>query len=304
MSARLSAIVVLAATFSAASAHAQSPSTSQRALTLGYEADGLFARGRWSEAYERFAEADQLAHSPVFVLYMARCRKNAGRLVEARSLYERAAHETLAPDAPKPFREATTDAAAERDEVARRIPTVRLVVTGAQGAVTVTIDGEVVSARTDVIELDPGTHEVKASSADLGVHKTVTVAEGARAVPVELVLSRAPGAKEPPPETQSGSLAPALVALSLGVVGVGVGAVAGALAAGKTNDVKPSYIDGHCRVQDGDELDAARTLATVSTIGFIAGGAALALGGVLLIVRPGGGPSGPATAWIGVRGAF
>jgi hypothetical protein len=70
--------------------------TNQRALKLAYEADDLYARGQWAGAYDRFAEADGLAHSPVFVLYMARCRKNAARLIEAEAIFTRLSRETLA----------------------------------------------------------------------------------------------------------------------------------------------------------------------------------------------------------------
>src|SRR5262249_45683700 len=153
-------------------AAAQGSNPSQRAVTLGYEADGLYAKSRWNEAYERFAQADQLAHSPVFVLYMARCRKNAGRLLEARSLYERTARETVSPDAPKPFREAVSDAATEREEVSRRIPSVRLTVTGASGPATLSVDGNAVPAGSTSLELDPGDHEVKATAGERTVKKS------------------------------------------------------------------------------------------------------------------------------------
>ena len=59
-----------------------------RALELGKSAIEVYNEGRWVDAYDRFAKADKLVHSPVFVLYMARCRRQLGNLVQAQTLYQ------------------------------------------------------------------------------------------------------------------------------------------------------------------------------------------------------------------------
>lgn len=303
-----------------ASVHAQ-PNASKRALELGYEADGLFARGKWDEAFDRFEKADALAHSPVFVLYMARCRRNAGRLLEAATLYARVAAERVAPDAPKPFRAAVTDATTELAELEARTPTVRVEVRGrAAEGVDVRVDGRPIQVGKKVA-LDPGTHAFVASASGApAIERSVTLAEGSKETLVELDFTKAGGANGtsgangagtgPATATPNrGSVAPAVVALSFGVVGVGLGAVTGAMAAGGASDVKDGCVDDHCLRSDADALDRARTLATVSTIGFVAGGVCLAAAGVLFVLRPGGGSQASASARVGpgfvaVGGAF
>lgn len=292
-------------------------SDAQRALKLAYEGDSLYAKGDWTTAYDRFAAADTAAHSPVFVLYMARCRKNAGKLREARALYDRVAHEDLSTSAPKPFREAVSDATRERDDVARRIPLVAITITGAPAgaAPLVKIDRGDVPSLAAPIPLDPGAHVIEATSGSASARKEVRLEDGGGMTKVELAL--ASGATKPVPSTpiepKRGSLAPGVVALVIGVAGVGVGAGTGLVASSKASDVKSRCVDGHCLKSDASELDQSRTFATVSTIGFVAGGVAVAAAAVLFAVRPGGSsasaPSsalrvaiGPAS--VDVRGTF
>jgi hypothetical protein len=271
----------------ATNAEAQS-NDAQRALKIAYEGDSLYAKGQWDDAYNKFSLADTAAHSPVFVLYMARCRKNAGKLREARALYDRTARESLASNAPKPFRDAVSDAKTERDQVDQRIPSVLVVVTGAR-ATTVRVDHVDVADPNQPIQLDPGAHVIEAANGAANARKEVRLEDGAGTVRVELSLLNSPAA--PVASSQSparGSLAPAVVALSVGVVGLGVGAVTGLIAAGKASDVKAHCVDGHCLTSDADALSSSRTFATVSTVGFIAGGAAIAAAAILFAVRPGG----------------
>jgi hypothetical protein len=281
----------------------------KQALELGYEGDRLYAQGSWAEAYQRFADADALAHSPVFVLYMARCRKNAGRLLEARALYDRVMTEPVPTSAPQPFREAREDARAERGELDRRIVSVRVRVRGADGApAALTIDGKPLGAGEGATPLDPGAHALVARSGGRVARRTVNLAEGSGTTLVELDLA-AGGAPAPVADHEPGSLTPAWVALGVGLVGLVAGSVTGGIAAVKAGDVKEGCQGNHCRQQDAGDLDTAQTLATASTIAFAVGGVGLAAAGVLFVVRPGGGapaaPSAtPSQAWVGVSGAF
>jgi hypothetical protein len=241
---------------------------SEHAVKLGYEGDELYARSRWTEAYERFAAADALRHSPVFVLYMARCRKNAGHFAEARVLYARVVGERFGPDAPKPFQTAVSEAADEQRELVQRTPAVLLVVTGASGAI-VRVDGRGVADYRGPIPLDPGPHGIEASSGARSVRRDVDLHEGAGTVRVELSMA------EPSPAAPR-SAGPAVAALSLGVVGLGVGATTGLMAISEAGGFRQACVGGHCPVADASRLDSARTLATISTVGFVVAGAGLA----------------------------
>jgi len=263
------AIVALA--LIAAPAFAQ---PTQDALRLGYEGDDLYARGNWALAYDKFSAANERVHSPVFVLYMARCRKNAGRLLEARTIYERVARETLAPSAPAQFRDAISHGQGELAEISARIPSLRVSFVGATH-VDLRIDGADAPTFT---ELDPGVHEVAAAANGTTVKREVVLREGSATVDIEIAFPVHH-------EDRGGSFAPSIVALSLGVAGVGLGAVTGSIALSKANALKDRCPDNHCMRSDASEIDTAKTLGTISTIGFIAGGVALAAGVVLFAVR-------------------
>jgi len=292
--------VLLAAALSVAGlpTNAEAEPSAQQALDLAYEADDLFAKGKWDEAYSRFQRADALAHSPVFVLFMARSKKNAGKLLEASALYERVATEKLAFDAPKPFRAASSDAASELAELRGRIPHVRVVVVGAPpGSLDVRVDDEPIEIDKR-IALDPGEHVFSAKAMQLEKRERVVLAAGAQEVRVELsfVEPRATEAKSP----KRGSLAPGIAFVSLAAAGLELGAIMGGLATKTSNDVKAGCIDDHCLKSDAADLDRARLFANVSTGAFVAGGAFMVTGIVLFVVRPGG-ESAP-TVGVGPRG--
>jgi hypothetical protein len=279
--------------------HAQPTANTNEALQRAYEADKLFASGKWSEAHEGFAAAEAIAHSPVFVLYMGHCRRNQGKLIEAQGLYLRVSNEKLAEDAPKPFHDAATDARRELQALRSRIPSMKVV--GVAKGATLTIDGKPANVG-EVTSLDPGPHRVEATHAGKTVRRNVTLSEGA-AEPMVVELSsdsvpEAPGQ----PEEQKGPLAPGIALLTIGGVGVVLGIVTGAIAASMASDIKPNCIDGHCLAEDADKLDTTNILATTSTVGFAVGGAAAVAGIVLIVVRPGGG--GDSSAMIGLYGAF
>jgi hypothetical protein len=79
------------------------------------------------------------------------------------------------------------------------------------------------------------------------------------------------------------------VALGVGVVGLGVGAVTGIMAMSKnkqSTDACPN--DGACGSKDAlDANKSAKDLGTISTIGFIAGGVCAATGLVLVLTGSG-----------------
>jgi hypothetical protein len=284
----------LALAMSPAMAGAQPTATTKEALRRAYEADQLFGAGKWQEAYDGFAAAEAMAHSPVFVLFMGHCRRNQGRLREAYGLYERVAGEKLGAEAPQPFRDAIADAQREIEALRARMPSLRVLVTGAT-EVTLTIDGTEATPG-EVTLLDPGSHALEASSGGKTVKQKVSLGEGAATADVTLAF---PAAAEPASE---GSLVPGIVVTSFGALGLVLGAVAGGIAASMAGDLKDRCVDGHCPVEDEDELATAQALAIASTVGFVAGGVLVVTGGVLLFVRPGGGDGASAT--LGLHGTF
>jgi hypothetical protein len=233
---------------------------------------------------------------------MARCRRNAGKLLQARALYQKVANESVSADAPEPLRKAPVEASAELDELERKIPSIVVVVTGAQRErARIQVDRAAVprALLTRPIKLDPGEHRIQAQvGSEAPVTKQVSL--GAGEEPLRVVLELGAGQKQPATQTAAsesrGSVLPGAITLGIGIAGLGVGAGTGAIAAAKTSDIKERCVGVHCAPEDADEADRAKTLATVSTLSF-AVGAAFTIGGVvLLITRPGASTQAAVTA--------
>jgi hypothetical protein len=241
----------------------------KRAVRLGHEALALYEASRWDDAYQRFHAAQELVHSPVFLLYMARCRRNSGKFIDAADRFERVARERVADDAPPAWHGAVADAAAELIALRRSIPRVVVVVRGRPDS-RLTLDGRELPAASlgKELPLDPGRHAIVARDASgRRVVRTFEVAGGQATTTVDVSFQAAAPAR---PE----AVAPAgdasfwrgagLVFLGVGVAGLGAGAGAAIVAAGR----------------DGSARDDWRAGATVG----LAAGAAVAGTGVLLLL--------------------
>jgi hypothetical protein len=175
------------------------------------------------------------------------------------------------------------------------------------------------------VALNPGTREIVARNVDgASARATVELSEkDAIEVTLTLPAPAAVTARESPRsgaswegEASSSERTPVANVLVLGGFGVAVagavlGSVTGALAFSKAGDVKPQCDNGICDPAAESDLEGARTMATVSTVGFaVAGAGALAgIAGLLLprtAKEPGAGQTslwfGPAGG--GIRGTF
>ncbi len=90
------------------------------------------------------------------------------------------------------------------------------------------------------------------------------------------------------PDDGSGMLVGAIVAGSVGLIGIGVGSAFGVLAMGKNDESLENCPDDPnlCTAEGVDARSSALTMAHVSTAGFVAGGVGLALGVVLFLLVP------------------
>ncbi len=266
------------------------------ARALGEEALKLFEQARWQAAYDKFAAAHEHLRAPTLVLFMARCKRNLGDLVAARGLYEGVLRKPLPAKASEPFVKAKAKARTELDQLKPRIPAIRISLSGAEPKRTsVKIDG-IALPSVDVgqaVAVNPGKHTITATAAGFqAASKTVDLPESATVTEVSLKLL-AEGAQpiDPPEPNQhvDGPLWPAILTLGVGTAGLALGAITGAMASSRADDIKSRCVDNHCPAEDADLGDEAQTLATLSTTGFVVGGVAAAAGIVLAITRPGGG---------------
>lgn len=162
-------------------------------------------------------------------------------------------------------------------------------------------DGNDVTASIGIgLPIDAGVHKIEVSAPGF-ITKTidVTIPAAPGNTPVELpVLEADPndtsgaggstssgtgggGAKG----GMSGVMVGGLIVGGVGAAGLIVGAITGGLAIGAKGDVETECPNQVCSTDAGkDALSSAQTLATVSTVGFIAGGVLLAGGAVMVII--------------------
>jgi hypothetical protein len=91
------------------------------AVEVGQRGLEAFRVGAWQAAYQAFHEAEATAHSPVFLLYMARVRQRQGATAEALDLYTRVAAEPATNSIPDSWRAAIDQATLEAAELRVRI---------------------------------------------------------------------------------------------------------------------------------------------------------------------------------------
>jgi hypothetical protein len=219
------------------------------------------------------------------------------------------------------------DCAQHVDEVNRAIPSVVVEATDGDGndlgAVKVAVDGAPLLERLDgrPVEVDPGEHKFTFAYAGRApIEKSFLIREGekgrherivfaaskpiAAAAPASAAAPAPAPASAPPPTVRApppspppvASASPAstqrIVSFALagaGVVGIGVGSAFGLMASSSYNQARTDCGTGCSATSKArSEKSTADGDATVSTVSFIAGGAALAAGVVLFFTAPNG----------------
>jgi hypothetical protein len=271
------------------------------ARALGVEGVRLAESGNCAEAVDKLQRAEKLHHAPTTLEKLGECQIQLGKLVDGTENLQRVVREALPPSAPAPFTQAQERARTVLAEAKPRIARLKVAVAApAEAKLTVKIDDTELPLvnLNNVRPIDPGEHTVEATAPGyLRATAKVRLAEGG-ADSVALTLEPDPNApKAPPPgaapstpgavETpppQGGSRVVAYVALGVGAVGLGVGAVTGILAMGAKSDLDSSCQNKVCPADQQSKIDSAKTEGTISTFGFIVGGAGLAVGAVLLLM--------------------
>ena len=294
--------VALALVFATTTARAQTcaertPPTAidrETARALMAEARELREQGNNAAAVEKFKAADSLMKVPTTGLETARTYVALGKLVEARDTLANVARIPSCPGDPPPFADAQAAARKLDEDLAPRVPAIRITVKGAPpGAATqVKVDDTPVpeAALSAPRRINPGRHVVVARAGNAEGTQTVDVAEReVRDVAVEMQMG---GTVTPPPgdgTTKSGFISKPVAYVLLGVGGVGilVGTITGVMAIGAKSDAKKGCsIDNKCPPATYADLDRASSMATVSTIGFVIGVVGVGVGVVGLLTQP------------------
>jgi len=299
-----------------------------RARVLAQEAGDLLDDKKWEPALEKAQQAEALYHAPIHTSMIAQALEGMNRYAEAVAVYEKLVAEPLPSSAPAPFREAQVEAKQRLNALLARVPSMMVRVHGIpKEKATATIDGQPFDLEAGIaVRLDPGDHEVKVTAeGEKPFVKTVTLPDRGGVTLVEARLGKDAPEQQPDPTfipskadepSQGPSRAPAIIAFSIGAIGIGVGAVTGVMFLGRLGDLKDRCPDDQCALEDQEEIDSTGLLGNISTIGFGVGAAGVVAGVVLLAVggskpRATTGKSAAAKVepWLGlgsagVRGAF
>ncbi len=289
---------------------AEAEDDTARAETLFQEGRKLVDEKRYGEACPKFAASHKLAPAVGTLLNLGDCYQRAGLYASAWLRFVEAIG--LAQKLNRPERER-----AARDRAMLVEPKLtRVTITAKDAVLEVKKDGVVLDEASlgTPIPVDPGNHviEARARGKKAYTHPFVVTDEpqqirvlipalgpgdGKDDPPLPPPVVKEPPKKEPPrrehappppPEPKSPLRTVGLVVAGAGVVGVGVGTFFGLRAMSKWSDSKTRCDASGCDSVGYVAATDAKGAGTVSTIGFVAGGALLAGGVVMFLVAPGG----------------
>lgn len=296
----LLAVGLLVTMLTTASAHAAEPSEGGAAA-----AESLFQEGRrameakrYGEACPKFLASYKLSPAIGTLLNLADCYEKNGQLASAWARFHEAVG--LAARLGRADRERTARERAEKLEPRM----IRLTILAQEPQIEVKLDGNAIDSAVlgAPIPIDPGKHTIEASAKGKRPFTTsIDVSDRTKSPSVE--LPELEPIKEPvptttkkelpvttPPEEPHGSGGTqrvlGLLAIGVGVAGLGVGGYFGYRASSTWSDAQT-----HCRGIDCDRTGVdlagrAKTSGNISTIAFIAGGVLVAGGTLLFFTAP------------------
>jgi len=164
----------------AAPAWPQSEADRDRAAALVFAGDEKRNAGDHKGALQDYRAADKIMGVPSTGIEVARELEALGRLTDAREKFLKVARYPQNGDEPEAFVRARAEARKSAANLDKRIPELRVSVTGASSdSVTVTIDGEKHVGVGEPVRLDPGQHGVEASaSGGRSTERTIMLQEG------------------------------------------------------------------------------------------------------------------------------
>jgi hypothetical protein len=293
-----------------------------KARSLGYAGVEAYAAGDYSEASAKLEESFQLLPVPSLGLWSARALVGLGRWVAAEQRYRAVAGLPIATSDSPVQQQAKDDAQRERTELLRRIPSLKLRVSGASiDEVSVSVDGIELSPSelATALLLDPGRHEIvgvrgnersqvvlslgeraheeielrfsaAASPLQAAASESPAPASGAAAadglssaLPAPSPTSAHPGGDAPNDGTRRALRVGAWVGLGVGAAGLATSLVSYVLAERQyASFERRSWCEGGSCSQA--EVDTYNGLRNVHQLSLIAGGIASVGGAALLVL--------------------
>ncbi|EYF07140.1 hypothetical protein [Chondromyces apiculatus] len=280
---------VLLALCSPGVARAQGAVEKAAAEALFREARALLEEGKTSEACAKFAESQRLEPKLGTLLNLASCHEEEGKMASAWAEFNQAAG--LATTAKQ---EARADFARTRAaELETKLS--RVVFQAAGGAapeMTIRIGDKQLGAATlgSKIPLDPGPYQVEVTAPGKQRWATqIQVPAGPASLDVSIPALEDASSAAPDDGGLAAIFTPptrrtmGLVAMGVGVVGVGLGTYLGVRTFVQKGTISEHCTGRYCDQEGLDASDDAHTSAGLSTVAFIAGGVFLAGGAVLYL---------------------
>jgi hypothetical protein len=284
--------------------------TRSAARELATEGSALYQKGDFEGAYDRFSRAYQLVQKPNVGIWAARSLVRGGHWVEASERYLELERTALPGGAPPDQVQAVADAAKERRDLLGRVPSIKVIVEGADpSSVFVSLNGQLVKPALIGAKqpVNPGKLLVKGVRGEQVVEASIELGE-AQFREVRLVFAgaatpaAAPAAGDPTGPAAANGSAAALTAspsdhgsnLRLyGFIGLGVGgaalatgAIFGGLAASDKSDLDTHCPNHRCQPDFHDLNDSYATKKTIASIGIIGGAVLAGAGAVLILTAP------------------
>jgi hypothetical protein len=299
----------------------EDPNVVAAARALAIDGVKLAQDKRCVEAIDKLERAEQLHHSAIVLEQLGECYIEQGRLVEGTEALHAVVREGLPDNPSDAYKRANANARALLEPTKAKIAQLTItveVLTDVQPDVS--IDGQAVPAALlgAARPTDPGEHTIEASAPGylplkrritlgpaqvetLGVslvvdpaqvHANPALAEQASSEPAALAASTeaaAPAANAESAAADGGmSRLPAYLTWGVGAASLVVGAAFGWVAMDQKSDLDAACPDKHCPPEQTENLDAARTNGTISSIAFGVGAGAAVLGTVLFFLADAG----------------
>jgi len=310
--------IVLLVLLSAASAWAQASYQERRqAEALAREAAVMARQNRLDDALDNLIAADALDPQPSYKVQAAEVLERQGELIGAADMLRQAASAN-----PRQWNQKQAVKRAKKllGEIEDKTPTIEIEVESpSDGTARITVEGEPFDPDEGPQPFNPGSYQVEARADGYqSSSQSLELEPGDRAsLTISLDMSASPAGEEEVEEEadEGGGLPvwPAVVAWSVGGVGLLLGTGFGIAAITSTNAVIDDYDckNNRCPKKARDDLDTALLNGDISTAGFIIGGVGVAAGTVLWILADPGADEEPAEAasgielrpWVGPMGA-
>lgn len=298
--AALSVSILAASAPSFADPTAEELAAARQLGTEGYE---LAEAGKCNEAIPKLQKAADLFPAPTIVGRLGECLVEIGKLVVGTEMLQKVVTQDLGAKPNPAFVDAQKRAQAVLDKARPKIAKLTIKVTGAPiESVKVTVDDAVVPPK--LLELprptDPGSRTVTASATGyVTATQAVTLTEGgASEVTLELkpeatttvtpketpkVVPKETPLPPPQPDVSKGPSTLTWVAFGVGGVGLIAGGVFGAVAVSKKGKLDDACkTPSTCPRSSDSDISSMKTMANLSTVGFVIGAIGVGAGAVLL----------------------